>query len=96
MLNYIKSGDNYCVTAFQQNLPETNWAAGDASRVACMLQCDAKPECTAIEWYDSGWDGSKCKLMLDKIPAATHKSGNRWKDTECFIKKTVFQGKINV
>ena len=89
---YTKSGDNFCVDANQKDLPQTNWSAGNASRSSCQSECDKKPECSAIEWYDGGWGGSKCKLMLGTTPSTTSKQGNRWQDAECFIKNKQLVG----
>ena len=88
--SYSKVGDNFCVDDAQKDLLQTKWSNGQGNREACMQECDAQGEkCSAMEWYDSGWNGSKCHLVLDKDgqgSATTFKQGNRWQDAECYIK----------
>ena len=88
--SYSKVGDNFCVDYAQKDLLQTKWSNGQSNREACMQECNAQGEkCSAMEWYDSGWNGSKCHLILDKDgqgSATTFKQGNRWQDAECYIK----------
>lgn len=89
-IEYPKAGDNFCVNDAQTDLLQTKWPNGQADRKACMRECDTQGEkCTAIEWYDSGWGGSKCHLMLNKDgkgATTTYKRGKRWQDAQCYIK----------
>jgi len=77
--------DNFCVSSSNQDLSQTNWGSGDASIEVCKSICQSFSDCSAIEWYNSGWDGSKCKLMLGSNPATHGSSGGRWQDAECHV-----------
>ena len=68
------------------DLPQTNHAPGDASVAQCKMECTNEAKCSAIEWYDSAWSGTKCKLMLGDTPAAKGSSTGRWQDATCYIK----------
>ena len=86
---YTKVGDNFCVNDAQTDLLQTKWTQGQESRSACGRECDNQGECSGFEWYDSGWNGSKCHLMLNKDgkgAATTSKRGARWQDAQCYIK----------
>jgi hypothetical protein len=53
------------------------------------MECDAKAQCGGVEWYESGWNGSKCHLMLTGWGAqkADHgHSGDMWQDAQCFVR----------
>ena len=92
---YEKAGDNFCVNDAQTDLLQTKWTAGQESRSACGRECDNQGECSGFEWYDSGWNGSKCHLMLNKDgkgAATTYKRGDRWQDAQCYIKPKHLQG----
>ena len=78
--------NNFCVSSSNADLYQTNHAPGDKSVEKCKTECTNKPKCSAIEWYDSGWDGSMCKLMLGDVPAAKGSSTGRWQDATCYIK----------
>lgn len=94
--NYDKVGDNYCVSATRVDLQQTNHPDGDTSREACGSDCDKHaPQCSAIEWYNGGWEGSKCKLLLDTRKATQAKEGERWKDAECWVRKEAVQSQGN-
>ena len=77
---------NKCASSAGENLLGTNHKKGDAGILKCKDECKKKQTCSAIEWYHSGWDGSKCKLILGAIPATQGKTGPRWQDARCFIK----------
>lgn len=78
--------NNYCVSATGVDLRQTRHSQGDASVQACKNECIARSSCSAIEWYDSAWDRSKCKLMLTNPAATKGHSGGRWVDATCHIK----------
>ena len=80
------SYNNYCVSSEDADLVQTTWSAGDASRDACKSQCIQQSTCSAFEWYESAWAGSKCKLMLGDTPAVMGHTGSRFIDSECHIK----------
>ena len=77
---------NFCVSSSNKDLPQTNHPAGDASIEKCQMECKANLKCSAIEWYESGWASSKCKLMLGDVPATKGSSGAQWKDAKCYVK----------
>ena len=74
-----------CADADDAELELERYEDGDDSVEDCKAACQSQAACSAIEWYESGWAGSKCKLVLDSRPATQGKSGARWK---CFIKST--------
>jgi len=81
--------NNFCVSASDQDVMQTNWANGDASIDACKAICFSMSDCSAIEWYESGWNGSHCKLVLDSTRATQGSSGARRQDAECHVKPIV-------
>ena len=81
-----KGYDNFCVSSTNQDLPETNNIEGDASIAKCKEDCSENSKCSAIEWYNSGWNGSKCKWMIGDTPATQGRHGGRWQDAQCFVK----------
>merc|ERR1712151_613582 len=81
-----KSFNNFCVDKNGKDLPQTAWKAGAASNNKCKQECMKKKECTAYEWYNKGFDGSKCHLMLGKTATSKGHTGARWKDAKCFVK----------
>ena len=79
--------DNYCVSSTNQDLPETSTTEGDSSITKCKEICSRNFDCSAIEWYDPEWNGSKCKLLNGEIKATQGQvGGTRWKDAQCFVK----------
>merc|ERR1711981_1212800 len=81
-----KSFNNFCVDKNGKDLPQTAWKNGAASNNKCKQECMKKKECTAYEWYQSGWGGSKCHLMLGKTASSKGHTGARWQDAKCFVK----------
>ena len=77
---------NFCVSSENEDLEQTDHPTGDASVVDCKAECTLHSKCSAIEWYESGGHGSKCKMMLTDTPATGGKSGDRFKDSTCYIK----------
>ena len=77
---------NYCVSSSNKDLPQTNHPAGDTSIGECQIECNANMNCSAFEWYEMGWDLSKCKLMLGHIPATKGSSRSQWQDAKCYVK----------
>merc|ERR1719221_763101 len=78
--------ENFCVAANGEDLTETKWSSGDASREHCKQQCAQRPDCSAYEWYDQAWEGVKCRLMIGSTPAAKGSSDARWRTAECHVK----------
>mmetsp|Transcript_17940 Transcript_17940/g.44802 ORF Transcript_17940/g.44802 Transcript_17940/m.44802 type:complete len:274 (+) Transcript_17940:105-926(+) len=79
--------DNFCVDADGNDQPQTNHVSGDESVESCKSACLSDPACSAIEWYDSGWGNSKCKLMLGLPKSTQGKSGTRHEDATCYVKE---------
>jgi len=55
-----------------------------------MQQCEANPQCSAIEWYAAQWHGSSCyhmNLGFDKDRAVRGSSGVQWRDAKCLVRK---------
>ena len=77
---------NFCVSSSNGDLPQTNHPAGDPSIKKCQMECNADLKCSAIEWYESGWASSKCKLMLGDTPATKGRLGGQWQDAKCYVK----------
>lgn len=78
--------NNICVTATGDDAIQTNQPIGDVSRQTCQDICAANVWCSAFEWYNSGWDGSKCKLILGRQPSTQGSTSARWMDAECHVK----------
>jgi hypothetical protein len=57
----------------------------------CLQACQAADTCTAVEWYNNGWDGARCYFInLDdenKTPASGGSAAAQFKDALCFAKK---------
>lgn len=71
--------NNFCVDKNGKDLTQINWSAGDGSVAKCQAECDKSKTCSGIEWYNSGWSGTKCKLMnIGTETAAKGKAGKRW------------------
>ena len=81
-----KSFNNFCVDKNGKDLPQTAWAAGGASQAKCQSECMKQAKCSAYEWYQSGWGGSKCHLMLGTTRSSKGHTGARWQDAMCFVK----------
>lgn len=58
--------------------------------MSCQAECDAQANCSGVEWYESGWNKSKCHLMLtgwgSNRATAGQVQGRRWKDAVCYVK----------
>merc|ERR1719499_1195760 len=80
---------NYCASSDNVDLPQSQWISGSNSRDACVSECMANDDCSAIEWYQSGWGGSNCYLMLGDIPSTQGFVGVRWRDAECHVKPLI-------
>ena len=77
---------NFCVSASNKDLEHTKHNNGDGSINKCQSECVLNSKCTAAEWYENGWDGAQCYLILDNIPAKKGSSSNQWRDAACYIK----------
>jgi len=55
---------NYCVDKDNNDIHQTRWVDGAKSLDQCKMECDSKDQCGGVEWYESGWNGSKCHLLL--------------------------------
>ena len=88
MLNHLGwlQYPNYCVSSSNIDLPETPNSAGSVNVETCKSECNKNFKCTAIEWYEGGCCGTKCKLMLGDIPSTKGYSGPRWEDAVCYVK----------
>ena len=69
-----------------EDLNQINHPEGEKSINECRSECNLKPQCSAIEWFESGWDNSKCKLILTNTPASTGSTESRLEDASCHIK----------
>lgn len=81
---------NYCVNKDNQDIHQTRWVDGAASKEKCQDECDSKAVCGGIEWYESGWNGSKCHLMLTGWgvnKAAAGYTGGMWQDAQCYVRE---------
>jgi len=81
--------DNFCVSQFNEDLLGSPMPAGDANIEICKSICNkynSTNYCTAIEWYNNGWNGVKCFLILDDTPASQGFDGTRWRDATCHVK----------
>jgi len=82
--------DNFCVSQFNKELIASPMPAGDLNIKDCRSICesnyDSKYYCTAIEWYENGWNDVKCFLILDDIPASKGFDGPRRRDATCHVK----------
>ena len=81
--------DNFCVSQFNEELLRTPMPAGNANIEECKSICDSYDSmdyCTAIEWYNNGWNGAKCFLILGDIPALSGFDGPRRQDATCHVK----------
>lgn len=85
--------DNYCVSSANRDLHQTN-KPEYTTKQACHNACRSDNSCSAYEWYNSGWGGSKCKLILTPIRATKGAKGGRWQDAECHVKPTVMFSNI--
>merc|ERR1712224_418918 len=59
--------DNFCVSQFNEELLSSPMPAGNANIESCKKMCDSYESidyCTAIEWYNNGWNDVKCYLIL--------------------------------
>eukprot|EP00397_Hematodinium_sp_SG-2012_P010112 GEMP01010218.1.p1 GENE.GEMP01010218.1~~GEMP01010218.1.p1 ORF type:complete len:336 (+),score=69.44 GEMP01010218.1:72-1010(+) len=56
--------DNYCVATDGQPLPWINVPVHVDDVNECQWACIAFDDCSAVMWFESGWDGSQCKLVL--------------------------------
>ena len=86
---------NFCVSSDNVDRLQTKWTAGNGGVESCKRECNLKPKCSAIEWYDSQWGGSECHLMLGDVPSVKGSDGARYNgsdDAICYIKPTP-QGK---
>ena len=68
------------------DLKETDYPEADTNPNACKLECTRRPECSAVEWFVTVVDGSRCKLILTEEPATKGSSGNRFRDAICYIR----------
>ena len=80
------SYDNYCVKATGGDAPQTAWSAGHGDFETCKSECIAKADCSAFEWYASGWEGSRCHLLLGEPKSTRGHDGARWQDATCHIR----------
>ena len=87
-----KAFNNFCVDSTGKDLPQTPWKAGATNKATCQRECVRQSKCSAYEWYDSGWGGSKCHLMLGKTPSSKGYAGGRWQDALCYVKPTKTAG----
>jgi len=81
--------DNFCVSQFNEDLLGSPMPAGNANIKNCKSICNGYNStnyCSAIEWYNNGWNGVKCFLILDDIPASQGFDGTRWRDATCHVK----------
>ena len=81
-----KTFPKQCASSSNKDVDQTNHPAGDENIEACKSECIARPKCSAIEWYESAWEDSKCKLVLSDTPATQGNSNQRWKDAVCLVK----------
>ena len=77
---------NFCVSASNKDLAHTKHKTGDGKIGKCQSECVLNTKCTAIEWYENGWDSAQCYLILDDVPAKKGSSSNQWLDAVCYIK----------
>jgi hypothetical protein len=90
-----KKYKNYCVNKQNRDIHQTRWTAGAASLDKCQRECDLKAMCGGIEWYESGWNGSKCHLLLTGWggnKASKGKIGGQWQDAECYVREDMKEG----
>ena len=56
----------------------------------CANACAKKPMCSAVEYYQRGWDGSRCFHMLTGMVweerAMRGSKGKLWRDAVCYTK----------
>lgn len=79
---------NFCVNAQGKDLPQTK-INGKDSLNSCLGACAKNPKCSAGEWYNKGWNGSKCYHILTgfaKDRAVKADTGKRWRDAQCFTR----------
>lgn len=72
---------NFCVNKAGKDIPQTRWQAGQASLEACQAECNKNIQCSAVEWYESGWNRSKCHLLITGTgsnKAAGGSQGRQW------------------
>jgi hypothetical protein len=84
--------ENYCVDKDNNDIHQTRWVEGAESLQKCKNDCDTKAQCGGIEWYESGWNGSKCHLMLtgwDASKAVAGKIGSMWQDAQCYVRQNL-------
>jgi hypothetical protein len=47
-------------------------------------------KCSGVEWYNSGWNRSKCHLLLtgwgSNKASGGQTKGRRWQDAVCYVK----------
>ena len=82
---------NFCVSDSNQDLKHTKHNSGNDNIQTCQSECLLNPKCSAVEWYQNGWSGTKCHLILDDIPATQGSSSSRWKDATCHIKPGILE-----
>ncbi|CAE7775493.1 unnamed protein product, partial [Symbiodinium microadriaticum] len=56
-----------------------------ASLDACKESCSTNQDCTACEFFPSGWKGKNCYHFMGKIISSLG-SGPKWNSAQCFVK----------
>jgi hypothetical protein len=83
---------NFCVDGNNSDIHQTRWPAGASSLDKCQMECDSKAQCGGVEWYESGWGGSKCHLMLTGWGASKARAGytgGQWQDATCYVRESL-------
>ena len=88
MMNNLvwKSDPNFCVSDEGHELAPTSHPKGDLDILTCQSECTPLDNCSAVEWFESGWGGSKCKLVLNQLIATKGDSGTRYEDATCYFR----------
>jgi len=78
---------NFCVSQKNEDLPTKAYSFGENIE-DCKSHCEKDNECSAVEWYEQGWNGDKCFLVYGRFtnPAKQGFNGKQWRDATCHVK----------
>ena len=86
--------NNYCVDTKGRDTKQVGKPEGNASKNACMQECNKIKDCTGVEWFDSKVHGP-CLLTItgwSDRRVASGFPGDRYHDAQCFVKNNKCDG----
>lgn len=79
---------NHCASASNKDIQEAKFK--NVELKDCMEACTSNPKCSAVEWYEKGWQGTRCYHVnqgwLDQR-ATKAMPKRRWRDAECYTRE---------